>query len=150
MELINKGKTILAKNAIALVRVSLGIVYLWFGMLKFFPNTSPAEIIAQKTMAKLTLGIVPSEVNYLILALFETLFGLFLIGNKFQKMILPIALGHIILTFSPIFLFPSEVFSGVLIPTLFGQYIIKNLVLFSALLLINQKFCYTNEKTCIS
>ncbi len=150
MELINKVKTLLTRGTIGFVRISLGIVFLWFGALKFFPNTSPAEIIAQQTMDKLTLGIVPSEVNYIILAIIETTFGIFLIGNIFQKMITPLALGHLLMTFSPMLFFPSEIFSGIFVPTLLGQYIIKNLVLFSALLLINQKFCYANEKTCIS
>lgn len=150
MELINKVKTLLTRGTIGFVRISLGIVFLWFGTLKFFPNTSPAEIIAQRTMDKLTLGIVTSEVSYIILAIVETAFGIFLISNIFQKMIAPLALGHLVMTFSPMLLFPSEIFSGIFVPTLLGQYIIKNLVLFSALLLINQKFCYTKEKTCIS
>jgi len=140
MELINKVKTLLTRGTIGFVRISLGIVFLWFGTLKF----------AQRTMDKLTFGIVPSEVSYIILAIVETIFGLFLIGNIFQKMIAPLALGHLVMTFSPMLLFPSEIFSGIFAPTLLGQYIIKNLVLFSALLLINQKFCYTNEQTCIS
>jgi len=150
MELIHKGKILLAKGSVVFVRIAIGIVFLWFGILKFFPNTSPAEIIAQRTMDKLTLGVVPSEVNYLVLAIIETTFGLFLIGNIFQKMIVPLALGHLVMTFSPMLLFPSEIFSEIFIPTLLGQYTIKNLVLFSGLLLINQKFCYTNEKTCVS
>ncbi|MBQ0734816.1 DoxX family membrane protein [Aquimarina celericrescens] len=150
MELINKGKTLLRPWPIVFVRISIGIVFIWFGVLKFFPNTSPAEIVAQRTMDKVTLGLIPSEINYLILAIIETIFGLFLIGNIFQKMIVTLALGHLIMTFFPILLFPSEVFSGIFIPTLLGQYIIKNLVLFSALLLINQRFCYSNEKICIT
>ncbi|WP_422860404.1 doxx family protein [Flagellimonas sp. S174] len=152
MELINKIETLLRPWPIAFVRISIGIVFLWFGVLKFFPNTSPAETMAQRTMDKLTLGLISSEMNYLILAIIETVFGLFLIGNIFKKMIVPLTLGHLIMTFSPILLFPSEVFTGILIPTLLGQYIIKNLVLFSALLLINQRFCYSNsdEKICIS
>nr|WP_298999391.1 doxx family protein [uncultured Allomuricauda sp.] len=152
MELINKIETLLRPWPIVFVRISIGIVFLWFGVLKFFPNTSPAETVAQRTMDKLTLGLISSEMNYLILAIIETVFGLFLIGNFFKKMIVPLTLGHLIMTFSPILLFPSEVFTGILIPTLLGQYIIKNLVLFSALLLINQRFCYSNsdEKICIT
>lgn len=150
MELINKSKTLLAKGSIVFVRISIGVVFLWFGVLKFFPNTSPAEIVAQRTMDKITLGLVSSELNYLTLAIIETIFGLFLIGNIFQKMIVPLALGHLFMTFSPILLFPSEVFSEAFIPTLLGQYIIKNLVLFSALFLINQRFCYSDEKVCVT
>ena len=44
--------------------VCIGVVYLWFGMLKFFPGISPAETIAIDTITELTLGVVsPHTIN---------------------------------------------------------------------------------------
>jgi len=34
---------------LVLLRVSLGIIFLWYGMLKFFPELSPAESLAVNT-----------------------------------------------------------------------------------------------------
>ena len=42
----------MAATGILLLRVSLGIVFLWFGALKFAPGLSPAEGLAGATIAK--------------------------------------------------------------------------------------------------
>ncbi len=47
-----------ARISLTLLRISLGIVFLWFGVLKFFPELSPAEELATRTIEVLTLGIV--------------------------------------------------------------------------------------------
>lgn len=124
-----------------LIRISIGIIYLWFGILKFFPNISPAETIARQTIDKLTFGYIPADVNYLLLAIMETTIGILLIGNVWKNKVIPIALVHLILTFSPMVLFTSETFSSPFVPTFVGQYIVKNLVLFNALLLLNRRNC---------
>ena len=49
------------RHGVTLTRVSLGIVYLWFGALKFFPGTSPAETLATDTITRLTAGNVPED-----------------------------------------------------------------------------------------
>ena len=38
-----------------LLRIALGIVYFHFGVLKFFPDLSPAELIAGETITRLSL-----------------------------------------------------------------------------------------------
>ncbi len=38
--------------------MSLGLVFLWFGFLKFFPGLSPAQDLAARTVDKLTFGLV--------------------------------------------------------------------------------------------
>jgi hypothetical protein len=40
------------------LRVSLGIIFLWFGALKFFPGLSPAQDLAARTIEQLSFGIV--------------------------------------------------------------------------------------------
>ena len=123
------------------IRVSLGVIYLWFGVLKFIPEQSPAEIIARKTLDFLAFGGIPQEVSFGILALTETALGALLIFNLWSRVILVIVLCHIVMTFSPLVLFPDDVFAGFMVPTLLGQYIFKNLVLLSSLLVINKKIC---------
>ena len=51
----------MARYGILLLRLSVGIVFLWFGVLKFFPGLSPAEGLAARTISTLTLGIIPPD-----------------------------------------------------------------------------------------
>ena len=44
----------LARYSIDFTRISLGIVFLWFGVIKFFPGISPMETLATKTIYVLT------------------------------------------------------------------------------------------------
>ncbi len=120
-----------------MLMISLGIVYLWFGMLKFFPGISPAEDLAKETLSKLTCGLVPTRITYIVLACWEVMIGLFLLLNLRIKFVIYLALLHILLTFSPLFLLPSMSFNEKIYSlTLVGQYIIKNLIIFCALLFV--------------
>ncbi|WP_372975434.1 doxx family protein [Muriicola sp.] len=113
---------------------SLGIVYLWFGALKFFPGVSPAEGLASETIVLLTFNLLDARLALILLAIWECTLGLFLLLNVFRRITIPFALLHILLTFSPLFLLPAEVFTaGPLTLTLTGQYIIKNLVIVAVL-----------------
>tara|TARA_R110000744_G_scaffold3911_4_gene14415 strand:+ start:5707 stop:6189 length:483 start_codon:yes stop_codon:yes gene_type:complete len=117
-----------------ILRISIGIVYLIFGFIKFIPNMSPAEDLATNTINLLTLGILPSNLGLMTLAIGETLIGLFLILNWKPMIVIYIAITHIIFTFTPLFLLPEEIFGkGELIFTLAGQYIFKNIIILSAL-----------------
>ena len=75
----------MAQYGIRLLRVSLGIIFFWFGVLKFFPGLSPAQALAIKTISLLTFGFLPSNVALLILATWECLIGLGLIFKKFLR-----------------------------------------------------------------
>ncbi len=124
-------------NSLNLLSISIGLVYLWFGMLKFFPDLSPAEGLAKNTIDSLTLGIIPENVSIVLLALWETLIGVFLIFGLFRRSTVVLALVHMVLTFSPLLLFPEETFNqGPFYLTLLGQYIMKNLIIIAALVLI--------------
>ena len=49
-------------------RIALGIVFLWFGALKFFPGLSPAHDLATRTIYTLTFGLIPASVSVILLA----------------------------------------------------------------------------------
>ena len=53
----------LARIGVPAVRIALGIVFLWFGVLKFFPNLSPAELLAARTIERLTFGAVQPDIS---------------------------------------------------------------------------------------
>lgn len=123
----------MAEHGITLLRISVGIVFFWFGILKFFPGLSPAQDLAARTIEMLTFGIVPPDISLPVLAAWEVLIGLGLITGKFMRVTLLLLFVQMLGTITPLFLFPSETFTAFPIaPTLEGQYIIKNMVLVSA------------------
>lgn len=129
--------TWMARYGILLLRVSLGVVFFWFGVLKFFPGVSQAEGLATATINVLTFGLLPPAVSIYILAVWECLIGLGLIFGLFMRATLLLLWLQMLGTITPLFLFPQEAFTRFPIaPTLEGQYIIKNIVLISAGLVI--------------
>jgi uncharacterized membrane protein YkgB len=116
-----------------LLRFSLGIVFLWFGALKFVPSLSPAQELATRTIGVLSGGHVSRTVALPVLATWECVIGLGLLVGRGLRVVLLLQFLQMAGTMTPLFLFPSEVFTRVpYAPTLEGQYIIKNLVLISA------------------
>lgn len=127
----------LVLRSITVLRVSLGAVFLGFGILKFFPGFSPAEGLATQTTSVLTFGLIPPGVNILLVATLECVIGFGLISGKFLRLTLLLLAFQMIGAMSPLFLFPGELFSGPLhAPTLEAQYIIKDIVLIGGGLVI--------------
>jgi uncharacterized membrane protein YphA (DoxX/SURF4 family) len=127
----------MAHYGITLLRISLGIIFFWFGVLKFFPGLSPAQDLAARTIEILTFGQIPRNVSMLILATWECLIGLGLIFGLWMRVTLLLLFVQMLGTITPMFFFPNEVFTRIpYAPTLEGQYIIKNIVLISAGLVI--------------
>jgi uncharacterized membrane protein YphA (DoxX/SURF4 family) len=127
----------MSKYGLMLLRVSLGIVFVWFGVIKFVPGLSPADELATRTISTLTFGLVQPDLSRPVLALWETLIGLGLITGLWMRVTLLLLFTQMLGTVTPLALFPAETWNIFPIsPTLEGQYIIKNLVLVSAGLVI--------------
>jgi putative oxidoreductase len=71
---------------IALLRISLGVIFLGFGVLKFVPGLSPAEDLAADTMRVLTLGLLPTGIGLVLAATLETAIGLLLITGRYLRL----------------------------------------------------------------
>ena len=110
------------------LRLGLGIVFLWFGILKFFPGLSPAEGLVRNTVY-----FIDPDIFIYVLALWESLIGIGLISGKFMRTTLLLLFLQMPGTALPLFVLPEVVWThfpfGL---TLEGQYIIKNLVLIGA------------------
>ena len=127
----------MARHGVALTRVALGIVFLWFGAIKFVPGWSPAADLAGRTIALLSFGVIGPSIGLPFLAAWESLIGLGLLSGRFLRITLLLLFVQMPGTIMPLFLFPSETFRTFpYAPTLEGQYIIKNLVLVSAAIVI--------------
>lgn len=127
----------MARNGLTFLRISLGIVFLWFGALKFFPGMSPANDLAARTIEQLSGGLVGRDIAVPVLATWEGLIGLGLLFGVFLRAVLLLLGLQMVGTLTPLVLFPAEVFTRVpYAPTLEGQYIIKNAVLISAAIVL--------------
>lgn len=127
----------LARWSITILRVGLGAIFLGFGLLKFFPSFSPAEGMVVQTLDALTFGVIPARVGVVLVAALECAIGLGLITARFLRLALVMLGFQMIGAMSPLVLFPAELFGGPFhAPTLEGQYILKDVVLVSAGLVI--------------
>jgi uncharacterized membrane protein YkgB len=127
----------MATYGVRLLRVSLGVVFVWFGALKLFAGVSPAEDLALSTLDLLTPTWVSREVARVGLGVWEILIGLGLISGRFLRVTIALLFLQMLGAMSPIFLLPERVFvSFPFVLTLEGQYIVKNVVLISAALVI--------------
>lgn len=124
-------------NKLNLLRYSIAIIFLLFGGLKLFPQLSPAEIIGVETVDRLTNGFFSKDVCIYALAIFEIIIGASLLFERWIRISVPLAIIHLCLTFTPFLFFPGEVFNlSVYSLSLLGQYILKNIVIISALLIL--------------
>ena len=127
----------MARHSIAMLRIGLGIIFLWFGLLKFFPSLSPAQELATRTISLLSFGMLGPSLSLPLLAAWEIIIGLGLISGRGMRITLLLLWLQMLGTITPLLLFPNEAFQYIpYAPTLEGQYIIKNVVLISAGLVI--------------
>ncbi|MGX1916180.1 DoxX family membrane protein [Streptomyces phaeochromogenes] len=125
-----------ASFGVTVLRTSIGIIFLWFGVPKFFAGASPAEPLVSETVERLTFGIIEGTAASVLTGALETVIGLLLISGKLPSLTIMILLGHMAATFTPLFLFPKETWESLCIGTLEGQYILKNLVIVAGALVI--------------
>jgi uncharacterized membrane protein YkgB len=122
----------MARSGVPLLRAGLGVVFLWFGALKLVPGLSPAE-----GLVRATVYFVPPDVFLPILAVWECLIGIGLLSGKGMRFTLLLLFLQMPGTALPLVLLPEVVWTSFPFGlTLEGQYIVKNLVLIAAGLVI--------------
>jgi uncharacterized membrane protein YkgB len=128
---------LMADHGLTLLRLAIGVVFFWFGILKFFPGASPAEQLAGRTIETLTGGLVPRATALPILAVWEVAIGIGLFIGRWMRAVLLLLFVQMLGTVTPLFLFPTETFTTFpLAPTLEGQYIIKNVVIVASAIVL--------------
>lgn len=118
----------MARYGLLILRIGLGIVFFWFGALKLVPGLSPAE-----DLVRATVYFIDPDIFLPVLAVWEMAIGLGLIAGKFMRLTLLLLFLQMPGTALPLVLKPDAVWTtfpfGL---TLEGQYIVKNLVLIGA------------------
>lgn len=118
----------MATYGMVIMRVGLGIVFFWFGALKLFPGLSPAEELVRNTVY-----FVNPDWFIPVLAVWEMAIGIGLMFGIFMRITLLLLFLQMPGTALPLLVLPEVVWT--VFPfglTLEGQYIIKNLVLIGA------------------
>jgi len=133
---VNVGKW-MARYCITFLRISVALVFIWYGAVKFFPEYNPVQAISSKAIEALSFGMLDSEIGIIILASVECVIGIGLLTNRLISVVLGLLAIQMLGTFLCLFLFQEDVFVHVpYAPTLEGQMILKNLVIMGAAMVV--------------
>jgi uncharacterized membrane protein YkgB len=122
-----------ARNGLNILRWSSGIVFFWFGFIKFFPGASEAENIASKTILWLSNGLIKAKSSMYLLGSLECIIGVGFMLHKWMPFTLCLLFFQMLGACLPLIIFRDETWTDYLfVPTLMGQYMIKNCILISS------------------
>ena len=110
-----------------IARLAIFIVFFWFGFLKVL-GLSPANPLVSNLLEK-TLSFISFDTFIILFGIYEMLIALSFLISGWERIAVFFLVPHMLATFLPLLLLPSMVWSGFLVPTLEGQYIIKNLLI---------------------
>ena len=123
------------------LRISIGIVFVWFGLLKIFDVSPVSELVAK------TIYWFDPDVVVPALGVFEVFVGLCLIAGRLMRIALPLLVLQMAGTFLVLVMHPDVAFQGgnPFLLTVEGEFVIKNLVLLSAALVIGSRLAPIGE-----
>jgi hypothetical protein len=107
--------------------------FLWFGILKFLPTVTPIDVLAERTLTIITFHKFTAAHCLLVLATWECMIGIGLLSGRLLRLTLVLLFFHLPGTFLPLLLLVHDTWVHFpTFPTFEGQYIIKNIVLIAA------------------
>jgi uncharacterized membrane protein YkgB len=118
------------------LRVALAVIFVWFGLLKPL-GLSPAEELVLATVE--TLPVFRSETWLVLIGWWEVAIGVTFLHPATIRIAIALLALQMVGTFLPLVLFPEVTFQSGRIPyglTMEGQYIVKNLLIIAAALVI--------------
>jgi uncharacterized membrane protein YkgB len=117
-------------------RISLFVIFFWFGILKPL-GMSPAGPLVLKTVDWMPL--LSAAQWLIVIGWWEVAIGICFLFRKTTRVAIGLLFLQMSGTFMPLFILPEITFqeNGIpFLPTLEGQYIIKNIIIISAALVI--------------
>jgi uncharacterized membrane protein YkgB len=114
------------RTFVPVARFSIFLIFFWFGLIKLL-GLSPASPLAEALTAQ-TVGIQHFHTLFILIALVECIVGILFLFPKATRVVVPLLLFHMLIVCSPLVLVPEHTWQSALVPTLEGQYIIKNAV----------------------
>ena len=116
-------------------RIGLFLIFFWFGILKVF-MVSPANPLVGQLLEVTFLSFIPPEVFFITWGVFEMLLGTMVLLPQIERVTFVLMLFHLATTVMPLFILTEVTWYSIFVPTLVGQYIIKNVALLSVGLLL--------------
>lgn len=115
------------KVSIPVSRLAIFVVYFWFGSLKVL-GLSPASPLVLALLDR-TMPFVSPDAFLVWFGLFEVLIGVIFLIPRFARLAIALLVIHLVTTVMPLVLLKSSLWTGMMVPTLEGQYIIKNVLI---------------------
>ncbi|MEK7199816.1 MAG: hypothetical protein AAB212_07855 [Bacteroidota bacterium] len=113
------------------LRISMGIIFIWFGLLKSFGYSPVNELVAR------TVYWFDPDIFIPILGWWEVLIGVCFLFHRLIRVALFLLFLQIGGTFLPLIILPEVCFQRFpFVLTMEGQYIIKNLLIISAAIVV--------------
>ena len=133
---MNNIKTFFDKYGYA--RLSLFIIYFWFGILKVF-MVSHANPLVTDLLNVTFLKVIPTHTFLILFGIFEMIIGVMALVKKWNKIFFILVVLHLFTTAMPLVLLIDVAWGSLFVPTLVGQYIIKNLALLSLAYFVSEE-----------
>lgn len=118
---------LLRRLSMPFARCALFIVFFWFGILKIF-GTSPANPMVADLLHA-TMPFMDWNVFIVLFSIYEMIIGITFLIPKLERLAIALLVPHMIMTGLPLIFLTGMTWQGFFIPTLEGQYILKNLVI---------------------
>ena len=130
--------------SIPAIRISFAIIFVWFGILKPL-GLSAAIPLVESTVSWMPVFEPGTWVS--IIGWWEVLIGIFFLFRKSTRIAIALLFLQMTGTFMPLFVLPEITFqqSNILLPTLEGQYVIKNIMIISAALTIGGTLAFSQK-----
>lgn len=126
--------TFARRAMVSLARFAIFLVYFWFGILKVV-GASPASPLVLALLDK-TMPFIPPDSFLVAFGVIEVIIGILFIIPKLERLAMFALVLHLITTIMPLFLLPHMAWNGFLVPTLEGQYMIKNILILTCGLVV--------------
>ncbi len=121
-------------HAVSFSKFALFFVYFYFGAIKVFFESGAANPLVVALLDK-TMPFFPPDAFLITFGIFEMIIGLLFIIPKGERFGLILLALHMLTTIMPFFMLPSFTWNG-WVPTLEGQYILKNILIVALALVV--------------
>lgn len=126
-------------------RFAIFTVFFWFGILKVVA-ISPANPLVANLLER-TLPFITFDQFIILFGLYEMVIGIAFLFPGRERIALVLLMPHMLMTMMPLVLLPQVAWSGWFVPTLEGQYMIKNLVIIALAFSLASHLRPLSEKT---
>ncbi len=135
-------RPLLARISVPVLRISLGLVFLWFGLLKTLDVSPVSGLVAN------TIYWFDPDVVVPVLGAFEVFVGACLLAGRLMRIALPLLVMQLAGTFLVLVMLPGVAFrdGNPLLLTVEGEFVVKNLVLLSAALVIGSRLAPIGQR----